>query len=184
MSNQKNENTKQINNTKEGEITKIADQKQQEQQINDTVNFTISDTTTNHKTESNNINDEYQKPNKAIIDNNIETVNKYQEQQTVNSNQSSWDNSINLQHNIFTTLQSAYSKFINEVLFKSYWNNYLFPTAYLKLYSNTNEIIINNTINTTRVLNDLLELHIETFNKSIEIAQKYYKDGIRNYFNL
>jgi len=31
MSNQKNENTKQINNTKEGEITKIADQKQQEQ---------------------------------------------------------------------------------------------------------------------------------------------------------
>ena len=184
MSSQKKENTKQIKNIKEETNNKIADQEQeQKQQIEDTPKSTISDTTTNNnKTESNNIN-EYQHPNKAILDNSIETTNKYQEQQTINSIQSFSDNSINLQQSIFTTFQSAYSKFINEI-FKSYWNNFLFPTANLKLYSNTNQIIIDNTINTSRMLNDLLESHIETFNISIELAQKYYNNGIRNYFNF
>ena len=183
MSSQKNENTKQIKNIKEEEPNKIADQQQQKQkqQIEYTPKFTISEITTNNKTESNNI-DEYQKPNKAIIDNSIETTNKYQ-QQTVNSIQSFSDNSINLQQNIFTTFHSAYSKYINDI-FKSYWNNFLFPTAYLKLYNNINQIIIDNTINTSKLLNDFLESYLKSFNISIEFAQKYYNDGIRNYFKF
>jgi hypothetical protein len=181
MSNQKNENTKQIKNIKEP--NKIADQEQeQKQQIEDVPKFTISDTTTNNKkTESNNIN-EYKKPDKSSSDNSIETTNEYQ-QQTINSIQSFLDNSINFQQNIFTTFQSAYSKYINEI-FKPYWNNFLFPTAYLKLYSNTNQIIIDNTINTSRISNDFLESYIEAFKISIEFAQKYYNNGIRNYFNF
>jgi hypothetical protein len=161
-------------------------QKQQKQQIEDISKFTILDTiTTNNQTESNNINDEYQNPNKANSDMSIETpTNQYQEQQTVNSIQSFSDNSINLQQNIFTTFQSAYSKFMNDTLFKSYWNNFLFPTAYLKLYYASNQILIDNTINTSKLLNDFLELYLKNFNISIEFAQKYYNDGIRNYFNF
>ena len=184
MSSQNKENTKQIKNIKEQTNNKTTDQEQeqQEQQIEDTQKSTISDTTiTNNKTESNNIN-EYQHPNKAILDNSIDTTNKY-ELQTINSIQSFSDNSISIQQNIFTTFQSGYSKFITNI-FKSYWNNFLFPTPYLKLYNNTNQIIIDNTINTSRMLNDLLESHIEPFNISVELAQKYYNNGIRNYFNF
>jgi hypothetical protein len=184
MSSQNKENTKQIKNIKEQPNNKITDQEQeqQKQQIEDKQKSTISDTTTsNNKTESNNIN-EYQHPNKAILDNSIETTNKYQ-LQTINSIQSFSDNNISLQQNIFTTFQSGYSKFITNI-FKYYWNNFLFPTAYLKLYNNTNQIIIDNTINTSRMLNNLIESHIEPFNISIELAQKYYNNGIRNYFNF
>ena len=172
MSSQNKENTKQIKNTKEQTNNKITDQEQeqQKQQTEDT-----------QKSESNNTN-EYQHQNKAILDNDIETTNKYQ-LQTINSIQSFSDNSISLQQNIFTTFQSGYSKFITNI-FKSYWNNFLFPTAYLKLYNNTNQIIIDNMSNTSRILNDLLESHIEPFNISIELAQKYYNNGIRNYFNF
>ena len=184
MSSQNKENTKQIKNIKEQTNNETTDQEQeqQEQQIEDTQKSTMSDTTiTNNKTESNNIN-EYQHPNKAILDNSIDTTNKY-ELQTINSIQSFSDNSISIQQNIFTTFQSGYSKFITNI-FKSYWNNFLFPTPYLKLYNNTNQIIIDNTINTSRMLNDLLESHIEPFNISVELAQKYYNNGIRNYFNF
>ena len=184
MSSQNKENTKQIKNIKEQTNNKTTnqEQEQQEQQIEDTQKSTMSDTTiTNNKTESNNIN-EYQHPNKAILDNSIDTTNKY-ELQTINSIQSFSDNSISIQQNIFTTFQSGYSKFITNI-FKSYWNNFLFPTPYLKLYNNTNQIIIDNTINTSRMLNDLLESHIEPFNISVELAQKYYNNGIRNYFNF
>lgn len=181
MSSQNKENTKQIKNIKEQTNNKTTDQ-EQEQQIEDTQKSTMSDATiTNNKTESNNIN-EYQHPNKAILDNSIDTTNKY-ELQTINSIQSFSDNSISIQQNIFTTFQSGYSKFITNI-FKSYWNNFLFPTPYLKLYNNTNQIIIDNTINTSRMLNDLLESHIEPFNISVELAQKYYNNGIRNYFNF
>ena len=184
MSSQNKENKKQIKNIKEQTNNKITDQEQEQQiqQIEDTQKSIISDTTsTNNTTESNNIN-EYQHPNKAILDNSIETTNKYQ-LQTINSIQSFSDNSISLQQNIFTTFQSGYSKFITNI-FKSYWNNFLFPTPYLKLYNNTNQIIIDNTINTSRMLNDFLESHIEPFNISIELAKKYYNNGIRNYFNF
>ena len=184
MSSQNKENTKQIKNIKEQTNNKTTEQEQeqQEQQIEDTQKSTMSDTTiTNNKIESNNIN-EYQHPNKAILDNSIDTTNKY-ELQTINSIQSFSDNSISIQQNIFTTFQSRYSKFITTI-FKSYWNNFLFPTPYLKLYNNTNQIIIDNTINTSRMLNDFLESHIEPFNISVELMQKYYNNGIRNYFNF
>jgi hypothetical protein len=183
MSSQNKDNTKQIKNTKEQTNNKITDQEQeqQKQQIEDKQKSTIINTTTNNKADSHNTN-EYQHPNKAILDNGIETTNKYQ-LQTIDSIQSFSDNSISLQQNLFTTFQSGYSKFITNI-FKSYWNNFLFPTAYLKLYNNTNQIIIDNMSNTSRMLNDLLVSHIELFNISIELAQKYYNNGIKNYFNF
>jgi hypothetical protein len=182
MSTPKNENIKQINNTKEETNNKIVDQQQQkqQQQIEGTPKFIISNNT-NNKIERNDIY-EYQKPNKAILDNSVETTNKYQHE-TINSIHSLSDNSISLQENIFTTFQSTYSTYINEIL-KTYWNNFLFPTAYLKLYSNFNQIIIDNTINTSRISNDFLESYIENYKISMELAQKYYNYGIRNYFNF
>ena len=84
------------------------------------------------------------------------------EQQTINSIQSFLNNHIKLQQNIFSIFQSAYSKFVNNIS-KSYWNNFLFATIYLKLYSNTYQIIIGNTINTSKLINDFSRIIYRNF---------------------
>jgi hypothetical protein len=45
--------------------------------------------------------------------------------------------------------------------------------------------VTDNTVNATRRINDDIVLaSTETFNKSIEIAQKYYNEAAQNYFNF
>ena len=41
-----------------------------------------------------------------------------------------------------------------------------------------------NTVNATRRINDFVLASAETFNKSIEIAQKYYNESAQNYLNF
>lgn len=44
--------------------------------------------------------------------------------------------------------------------------------------------MIDNAINNTRTIHELLTEYIEIVNKSIELGQEYYRDGIKNYFNF
>jgi hypothetical protein len=44
--------------------------------------------------------------------------------------------------------------------------------------------VTGNTLNATRRINDVVLASAETFNKSIEIAQKYYNESVQNYFNF
>ncbi len=161
---------KQSNNIKE-EAKEFLDN--QRQQLENTTS-TISETT-------NNIN-EYQKTNKAIIEKSIDTSNTYQ-QETINTIQTIANNYVELQNNILDTYQSAFSKFINDTT-KSYWNNYRFPQRYSEVYNKNNQNVIDNTINATRKSHELILTTTETFNKSIEISQKYYNDSVQNYFNF
>ena len=55
---------------------------------------------------------------------------------------------------------------------------------YSEIYNKNNQNVIDNTINATRKSHELILASTETFNKSIEIAQKYYNDSVRNYFNF
>jgi hypothetical protein len=48
----------------------------------------------------------------------------------------------------------------------------------------TNQNITDNPINANRRINDLVLGSTETFNKSIEIAQKYYNEAAQNYLKL
>jgi hypothetical protein len=176
MVNVKEENkNKQSNNIKE-ETNKFLDN--QRQQLENTTTSTISETTNKF---NNNIN-EYQKTNKAILEKSIDTSNKYQ-QESINTIQSISDNYIELQNNIRDTYQSAFSKFINDTN-KSYWNNYRVPQRYSEAYNKNNQNVIDNTINATRKSHEFVLASTETFNKSIEIAQKYYDDSVLNYFNF
>ena len=174
MTNLENENKKVNNDTKEGTGKFL---NQQRQQIANTTS-NISDTT-NKVTNSVN---EYQQTNKAILDKSIDTSNKYQ-QETINSIQSITNNTIELQKNFVNTFQSVFSKFIDETS-KSYWNNYLYPQRYTDVYNKSNQNVTNNTINATRRTNDVVLASAETFNKSIEIAQKYYNEAVQIYFNF
>ena len=174
MTNLENENKRVNNNIKEG-TEKFLDQ--QKQQIANTAS-NISDTT-NKVTNSVN---EYQQMNKAILDKSIDTSNKYQ-QETIDTIQLITNNTIELQKNFVNTFQSVFSKFIDDTS-KSYWNNYLNPQRDTDVYNKTNKYVTNTTVNATRRINDIALASAEAFNKSIEIAQKYYNEAAQNYLNF
>ena len=44
--------------------------------------------------------------------------------------------------------------------------------------------MIDSAINNTRIIHEFLAEYIDTFNKSVELSQEYYSDGIKNYFNF
>ena len=174
MTNLENEIKKQSNNTKE-ETSKFLDQ--QRQQIANTTS-NISDTTDKV---TNSVN-EYQQTNRAILDKSIDTSNKYQ-QESITTIQSITNNTIELQKNFVNIIQSVFSKFIDDTS-KSYWNNYLYPQRYTDVYNKTNQNVTDNTVNITRRINEIALASAETFNKSIEIAQKYYNEAAQNYLNF
>ena len=58
------------------------------------------------------------------------------------------------------------------------------PQRYTDIYNKTNQTIRDNTVTATNRINDAVLAFTETFNKSIEIAQKYYNDSIQTYFNF
>ena len=174
MTNLENENKKQSNISKE-ETGKFLDQRRQHI-ANTTSN--ISDTT-NKVTNSVN---EYQQTNRAILDKSIETSNKYQ-QETIDTIQSITNNTIEFQKNFTNTFQSVFSKFLDEAP-KSYWNNYLNPQRYTDVYNKTNQYVTNTTVNGTRRINDIALASAEAFNKSIDIALKYYNESAQNYLNF
>lgn len=60
----------------------------------------------------------------------------------------------------------------------------MYPERYADVYNKTSQNITDSTINANRRINDLVLGSTETFNKSIEIAQKYYNESVQNYFNL
>jgi hypothetical protein len=130
----------------------------------------------------NNNSNEYQNTNRAIFDKNIDTANRYQ-QQTVDTVQSILNNYVELQKNIANTFQSAFSRFLDNTS-KSYWNNFQYPQRYTDTYKNTNQTITENTTNCTQRMNDFALASIESFNKVIEIAQRYYNESIQNYLEF
>jgi len=129
---------------------------------------------------TNSVND-YQQTNRAILDKSIDASNTYQ-QETIKTIQSISNNTIELQKNFANTFQSVFSKFINDT--SKSWNNYLYPQRYTDIYNKTNQNVTDNTLNTTRRINNIALASTETLNKSIEIAQKYYNESVQNYFNF
>ena len=201
MTNLKEENKKLNNNIKEG-IEKFLDkEKQQIENITSTISeithpvtealldeekqqiekitSTISEIT---EQVTENIN-EYQEKNKEILEESIDRANKYQ-QESINTIQSFSNNYIELQKNLLNTFHSVVSKFLDVALDNSYWNNFIYPRRYTDIYNKTNQNIKDNTVNATRRINEFVLASTETFDKSIEIAQKYYNDSIQNYFNF
>ena len=58
------------------------------------------------------------------------------------------------------------------------------PAKYTDIYNKTNQNMTDNTMNATRRLNTFMLGYVETFNKSIEVVQKYYNDSVQYYFNF
>ena len=185
MSSQKIESdNNQIKNKREETNNKNPSQQQKEQQTQQITEHTIATTATISKTTNEVINgiNENQKINKAILDKNIDITNRYQ-QQIIKAIKVSTDNYNQLQKNILNTYQSTFSKFINDTSDNNKSYNFA-VLEQLKLYNKINQNMIDNTINNTRTIHEFLVEYIDIFNKSIELGQEYYSDGIKNYFKF
>lgn len=185
MSSQKIESdNEQIKNKREETHNKNPPQQQKEQQAQPITEHTIATTATISKTTNEVINgiNENQKINKAILDKSIDITNRYQ-QQIIKAIKVSTDNYNQLQKNILNTYQSTFSKFINDTSDNNKSYNFA-ALEQLKLYNKINQNMIDNTINNTRTIHEFLVEYIDIFNKSIELGQEYYSDGIKNYFKF
>ena len=185
MSSQKIESdNEQIKNKREETHNKNPPQQQKEQQAQPITEHTIATTATISKTTNEVINgiNENQKINKAILDKNIDITNRYQ-QQIIKAIKVSTDNYNQLQKNILNTYQSTFSKFINDTSDNNKSYNFA-ALEQLKLYNKINQNMIDNTINNTITIHEFLVEYIDIFNKSIELGQEYYSDGIKNYFKF
>ena len=181
MSSQKSESdNKQIQN----KSNNPSQQQKEQQQAQQIAEHTISTTATISKTtneDTSRIN-ENQKINKAILDKSTDITNRYQ-QQIIKAIKVSTDNYNLLQNNILNTYQSAFSKFINNTSDDNKSYN-VAVLEQIKVFNKINQNMIDNAINNTRTIHELLTEYIEIVNKSIELGQEYYRDGIKNYFNF
>jgi hypothetical protein len=184
MSSQKIESDdKQIKNKRE-ETNNNPSQQQKEQQAQQLAEHTIATTATISKTTNevtSRIN-ENQKINKAILDKSTDITNRYQ-QQIIKAIKVSTDNYNLLQNNILNTYQSAFSKFINNTSDDNKSYNFA-VLEQLKVFNKINQNMLDNAINNTRTIHELLTEYMEILNKSMELGQEYYRDGIKNYFNF
>ena len=125
-------------------------------------------------------NENSKEQNNEILKKSIDGSNKYQ-QQTINRVQTMLSNYMELQNNIFNNYQAIFSKLIDDTS-KSYWNNFIIGERYTRAYKMNEES--DTTKDVTSTINDYRLKYTDTFNKSLELFQKYYYEGIQNYFNI
>lgn len=129
---------------------------------------------------SNYKNENSKEQNNEILKKSIDGSNKYQ-QQTINRVQTMLSNYMELQNNIFNNYQAIFSKLIDDTS-KSYWNNFIIGERYTRAYKMNEES--DTTKDVTSTINDYMLKYTDTFNKSLELFQTYYYEGIQNYFNI
>jgi hypothetical protein len=109
---------------------------------------------------------------------------KKNQEQINNTIQEISNNAIELQKNVLDTYQSSYAQFWDNINNNnSYWKNFNIPQRYSETYNTLNKNIQNYTVNATNFINEIAVGSIENFNKSIELAQRYYNDIVQNNFN-
>lgn len=125
----------------------------------------------------------FQDESRKIYENNIERINQYQNQ-IIDTSKHIADNYIELQKNTFNIYQSTYSQILQN-LSHSYWkdSNSNIPERFTEAYNTINKNALDNITDTTNFINEVVLRNIETANKSIEYAQRYFNDSTRNYFN-
>ena len=102
---------------------------------------------------------------------------------TINRVQTMLSNYMELQNNIFNNYQAIFSKLIDDTS-KSYWNNFIIGERYTAAYKMNYNKESDTTKDVTSRINDYMLKYTDTFNKSLELFQKYYNEGIQNYFNI
>ncbi|MGZ5500135.1 MAG: hypothetical protein ACXWEW_03160, partial [Nitrososphaeraceae archaeon] len=77
---------------------------------------------------------------------------------------------------------SIYSNRLQEIL-DCNLNNLMSIEKYSKTYGKINRNLLNNQINTIRIIDDIVVKNMDTFIKSIDLVHKFYFDVIQSYYN-
>ncbi len=173
MSSTKKDNVKESTNQFKETTDRYLEQ--QRQQYNDTTS-SVSDTTEKINESVN----KFQEDNRRIFEKNVDTFRRYQEQINKTIQETS-NNIVELQKNILNTYQSSYTQFFVNI--NKSWENFHIPQRYSETYKTFNKNIQDYTVNATKFVNEIAVGSIENFNKSLELAQKYYNDIVQNNFN-
>lgn len=112
-----------------------------------------------------------------------DNVDEYQTQEIINKFQSISSAYNDLQKNIVNISYSVFSEFF-DIYNESFWNKKPIFERYADVYNKTHQNMTNSSINNTRRINEFVLSSTESFNKSLEIVQEYYKDSLQLYFNF
>ena len=123
----------------------------------------------------------FQDESRKIYENNVERINQYQNQ-IIETSKHIADNYIELQKNTVNIYRSLYSQVL-ENLSHSYWKDSNIPERFTEAYNTINKKTLDNITDTTNFINEFVLRNLETANKSIEYAQRYFNDTTQNYFN-
>ena len=123
----------------------------------------------------------FQDESRKIYENNVERINQYQNQ-IIETSKHIADNYIELQKNTVNIYKSLYSQVL-ENLSHSYWKDSNIPERFTEAYNTINKKTLDNITDTTNFINEFVLRNLETANKSIEYAQRYFNDTTQNYFN-
>ena len=83
---------------------------------------------------------------------------------------------------IINTYYSIYSNRLNEIL-DCNLNNLISIEKYSKAYRKINRNLLDNQLDTTKIIDDIVVKNMDTFLKSIELAQKFYFDVLQSCYN-
>ena len=120
-----------------------------------------------------------QRKNK-ITSRNFENLVNYR--QTIKTMEDIKCNFMEEHKNIINTYYSIYSKQLDDIIYYNL-NNSKTTKEYSNTCSEQNRYLMNNQINNTRIINDIMDKNMDTFLKSIEFAHKFYFDVVQSYYN-
>ena len=122
----------------------------------------------------------FSKGNNKITSRNFKNLVSYQ--QTLKTMKEIKSNFMEEHKNIINTYYSIYSKRLDDMTYYNLKNSKTME-EYSDIYNTTNRNLMDNQINTTRIINDIVDQNMDTFLKSIEFAQKFYFDVVQSYYN-
>jgi hypothetical protein len=83
---------------------------------------------------------------------------------------------------IINTYYSIYSNRLNDIL-DCNLNNLVSIEKYSKTYRKINRNLLDNQLNTTKIIDDIVVKNMDTFIKSIELVHKFYFDVLQSCYN-
>ena len=158
----------------EKEITGIK-QKEREKTNSSSIEFNIDDYKDKVIASSN-----FSQRKNKITSRNFENLVNYR--QTIKTMKEIKCNFMEEHKNIINTYYSIYSKQLDDIIYYNL-NNLKTMEEYSNTCSERNRYLMNNQINTTRIINDIMDKNMDTFLKSIEFAHKFYFDVVQSYYN-
>ena len=117
-----------------------------------------------------------------LITNNMYFNNLVNDEQTIEKIKEIKHNFMEEHKNIINIYYSIFSKRLDEMIYHKF-EDLKNREEYSNLYSKTNRKLMDNQTHNTRIINDIMDKNMDTFIKSIKLANKFYFDFVHSCYN-